>query len=300
MSRPRSSAGAECVSAPDRDDIDPGLRDRADGRERHAARCLDARATADLRDARMQVVEREVVEHDRVDPRREHRLDLIEPIDLHLDVGRVRQHRDRLTEGIRDGEPRLQEDREVVVLDEHGVREREAVVAAAAAHDGVTFEGAQSRCRLARVHDPRLRVGDEGDVLRREGRDARHPLREVQADPLARQDGARRAGHGRERLSGRERVAVGAVERDLDARIGEPEGGGEDLGPREDALLARREHGVCDRGLRHERLAREVAPGGILDEGGGDDAVDLGPGQHGAPARLAAGERRPPIGSSRR
>ncbi len=61
-----------------------------------------------------------------------------------------------------------------------------------------------------------------------------------------------------------------------------------------------REHGVCDRGLRHERLAREVAPGGILDEGGGDDAVDLGPGQHGAPARLAAGERRPPIGSSRR
>ncbi len=50
---------------------------------------------------------------------------------------------------------------------------------------------------------------------------------------------------------------------------------------------------MCDRGLRHERLAREVAPGGILDEGGGDDAVDLGPGQHGAPGEARGGGTAP-------
>ena len=74
----------------DRDHVDAGLGDRADGLEVDAAGCLDGRPAGDGLDAHAQLVEREVVEHDGADPRREDGFDLLEPVDLDLDVRGVR------------------------------------------------------------------------------------------------------------------------------------------------------------------------------------------------------------------
>ena len=75
-----------------------------------------------------QIVEREVVEHDRVDPGREHGLDLVDPVDLDLDVGRVREGFPRLPQRL--GEVAAGDDGEVVVLRHDGVGQREAMVMA--------------------------------------------------------------------------------------------------------------------------------------------------------------------------
>ena len=53
---------------------------------------------------------------------------------------------------------------DVIVLDQDGVEQTEAVVDAAAAAHGILLEGAQARRRLARVDDARLGAGDRGDV----------------------------------------------------------------------------------------------------------------------------------------
>ena len=134
MSSPRSSARRGVGERADRDDVDAGLGDRAHGLEGHAAGCLDRRAAGDLRDARAQVVEREVVEHDRADAGGEHGLDLLEPVDLDLDVRGVGEAGHRALERRGDRDALLREHREVVVLGHDGVRQRVAVVVAAAVH----------------------------------------------------------------------------------------------------------------------------------------------------------------------
>ena len=48
----------------------------------------------------------------------------------------------------------------MIVFDQHGVVETEAVIAPAAARDGVSLERAQTGRRLARVRDARARAGD--------------------------------------------------------------------------------------------------------------------------------------------
>ena len=76
---------------------------------------------------------------------------------------------------------------EVVVLDQHAGREIHAVVRAAAGAHGVLLERAPAGRRLPRVEDLRLRALHRVDVARRERRDARQALHEVQRDALGRQ-----------------------------------------------------------------------------------------------------------------
>ena len=157
----------------DADDVDPGRRDVGDGVERDAAAGLDDRPAADHLDAGTQLVEVEVVEHDRVDlAGGQHRLDLVEPVDLDLDVRRVR----KLSAAGPDGRGDVVDEGQVVVLGHHGVGEREPVVVAAAADDGVTFERPQPRGGLAGVDDAGLRARDRLDVPGGQRGDAAHPL----------------------------------------------------------------------------------------------------------------------------
>ena len=96
----RSSALTLWVSAPTLMTSTPVAGDLGDRVEGDATAGLDDRASVDQLDALAQLVEREVVEHDRVDlARGEHRLDLLETVDLHLDVRGVRQLRRRRADG---------------------------------------------------------------------------------------------------------------------------------------------------------------------------------------------------------
>ena len=153
------------------------------------------------------------------------------------------------------------------------------VVAAAVAHR-VPLERPQARRRLAGVGDARAGVRDLGDIAARQRRDARHPLHEVQADALGGEHGARRTRDDGEHGARLEPLAVLDDELDVDARIGQAERGGEHLASAEHPVFAGDEVGASRRRLGDEVLAREVAPRGVLLEGGGDDAVDRGAGEH--------------------
>ena len=107
---------------------------------------------------------------------------------------------------------------EVVVLGHDGVRQRVAVVVAAAVDDGVPLERPQARRRLAGVGDARAGVRDLGDVARGERRDARHPLHEVEADALGRQHRARGTRDDGEHGALLEPLAVLDDQLDVDAR----------------------------------------------------------------------------------
>ncbi len=186
----------------DRDDVDPGRGDRGDRVEVDPARRLDHGTAGDELDAAPQVVDAEVVEHDRVGSAGEHRLDLVEPVDLDLEVGRVGHPLARRAQGGREVLPARGEHGEVVVLRHDRVGERPAVVAAAAVAHGLPLEAAQPRRGLARVDDARACARRRGHVGRRERGDARHALQQVQADALGAQDApcrARRPGRGSHR-----------------------------------------------------------------------------------------------------
>ena len=80
---------------------------------------------------------------------------------------------------------------DMVVLDEEGVVEAEAMVHRAAAAHRIFLEGAQARRRLARAADLRIGMGDERHIFRRQGRDARQAAHEVERDAFGGEDGAR-------------------------------------------------------------------------------------------------------------
>ena len=129
----------------DRDHVDAGGRDRPDRVERDATGCLDHGPPGDELDARPQVVDREVVEHDRVRSAGEHGVDLVEPVDLDLEVGGVRHPLACCAQRGREVLPARGEHGEVIVLGHHGVGERAPVVAPAAVAHGLALEAAQAR-----------------------------------------------------------------------------------------------------------------------------------------------------------
>ena len=81
---------------------------------------------------------------------------------------------------------------------------------------GVALERAQARRRLAGVGDAGAGVRDLGDVARRERRDARHALHEVEADALGGEHAARGPGDDGEHRARLEPLAV--LDDELDRR----------------------------------------------------------------------------------
>ena len=75
----------------------------------------------------------------------------------------------------------------MVILDEHGIEQPEAMIVPAAAPHGVLFQGTPARSRFARIVNRGPRTGDRGDEPRRQGRDPAEPLEKVEGGPLHRQ-----------------------------------------------------------------------------------------------------------------
>ena len=176
------------------------------------------RASVDERDGRRHGVVVHVVEHDDVGSGGNRLLDLRERLALHLDLayeGGVGARRlDSLAHAARGGD--------VVVLQQHPVGEVVAVVAPAAAPDGLLLEHAHVRRGLARVHQLGAAALEQRGNAVRVGGDAAHALQVVQGHALARQQHAHIAGHRCKRLACANVVAV--CGQALNARFGVKDG----------------------------------------------------------------------------
>ena len=97
---------------------------------------------------------------------------------------------------------------DMIVLDQRGVIQAEAVVEAAAAAHGIFLQGAQAGQGLAGADDARLGALHRLDQRRRGGGDAGQMAQEIQRHPLGGQDGAGRAADGGQQRAGCNVAAV--------------------------------------------------------------------------------------------
>ena len=109
-------------------------------------------------------------------------------------------------------------DGNVVVLDQHGVIESETVVETAAATNGVFFERAQARRRLAGTANARARPGDTAHELMRRSGHARETSQEIERGAFAGKHGARRPTHRHQLGLGRDARAVAHIGGNVDLR----------------------------------------------------------------------------------
>ena len=264
-----SSERAECVSAPTEISSTP-----VSAIARIVSRLTPPEASSRARPAvsataSRSSVERHVVEEDRVDAGLERLCDLAERVALDLDrkvAGRADE-----PDSIRDGAGRTQ----VVVLDEDGVVEPEAMVAAPAARDCVLLERAEPRAGLARVEHGGARAVHGGDVVLREGRNARQATEEVQRNPLTGEDRALRAadaGDDRRRLVDRVTVARERLEADLRVESAERRLCGAE--PADDTRLLHEELGRPHRFFRHRCFGGHVAGADVLGQRGEHRALE--------------------------
>ncbi len=114
----------------------------------------------------------------------------------------------------------------MVVLDQDGVIQTEAVVDPSAAADGVFFQQAKSRRGLAGIDDDGPGPLHRLDIGMGQTGDAAEPSHEVQRRPLGGQDGAGVPLGARQHLAGPHHIAVAALGREANGRIhrrqGEP------------------------------------------------------------------------------
>ena len=265
----RSSAGALCVRAPIEMKSTPGARDLPQPRERHPAARLELGASGDVRDRLAQLTVVHVVEQDPRRPRRERLVDLGKGPALDLD-----EHAGRVLASATDGGPDTAGERRVVLLDEDGVEQADAVVRAPAGGDRRLLERPQARRRLARVEDPRTGPFDLANAPRGEGRDARELLQEVERRPLGGEDRPGRpvdlkhrpalAPHPLVDETGRANIGIEPAKRFLG-----------DLEPVDDARLLLRDPSARPRPCGNGRLRRQIARADVLAEGAGDELCDL-------------------------
>ena len=98
--------------------------------------------------------------------------------------------------------------RQMVVLDQDGVKQSHSVIRASAACDGVLVEESQSRNGLASVRHFGFRTHYTLDIPPGERRDPAHALQHVQGHTLASQDGRCRAVNFRDGCSLCNRIPV--------------------------------------------------------------------------------------------
>ena len=96
-----------------------------------------------------EVVDAHIVEQDRIGAKRQRLLELRQRIDLDLDL----DHVTGMGLGTRDRGADIAGERDVVVLDQHGIVEAETVIAAAAGPHGVFLQGPQAGRGLAGADD---------------------------------------------------------------------------------------------------------------------------------------------------
>ena len=192
-------------------------------------------------------------------------------------------------------------DRDMVVLDEHGVIEAEAVVHGAAAAHRVFFKSAQAGRRLARAADIGVGVGDQRHIFRGHGRDARHARQIVQRGALGGEDRAGVARHARHRGAvARHARAILHQRFKANAGVDQPEGGLRDGQAADHAGLAHGEDGGGLRARRDRRQRGDVARAAkVFVKGGAHgvfeiDRIEEGHGHEGFSGRGSDQTRKPP------
>src|SRR6478752_3133972 len=194
--------------------IDAGRRDCLGACGGDAAGSLGDRTVAGHGDGLPEFVYRHIVEQNRIHAERQYLFELQQCIDLDLDLDEVPRMRFRALDRGAD----VARKRDVIVLDQNGVVEAEAVIAAAAGADRIFLERAKSGCRLAGADDacPRsLRGGDE-----RGGRrcNAAQVTEKVQRCPFGGQQTSCGPVDGGDDLSRRDNAAVGPLGDEPDCR----------------------------------------------------------------------------------
>ena len=249
MSKAMSSAGADCVITLVEITSGPASAKRADVLERHATRDLDdhvGRRAADERHARADLVGSHVVEEHHARSRADGFLDLREAVALDLDRAAGPQVVRPLHRGA-DADAG-----EVVVLQEHEVRQRTTVVhSPTRAHRGL-LERTQAGQRLAGVEHPHLVAGREHEPVRG-GRDTRQVAQEVECRPLAGEHRPQRPGDGTDLGARAREPAVVDQPVDLHGGVELGEHLGRARGARDDAFAAHDDLGDGPRVARHER-----------------------------------------------
>src|SRR5262249_28119856 len=101
--------------------------------------------------------------------------------------------------------------RQVIILDEHGVKKAEAMVDAAAAANGIFLQGSPSRRRLPSVHDHGAGSGDRRHKSPRESCDPAQVLEKVKRGPLERQERPHRSTKPRNRGARFKVIAIAEI-----------------------------------------------------------------------------------------
>jgi hypothetical protein len=107
-------------------------------------------------------------------------------------------------------------DGDVVVLDQHGIVEAEAVVETAAAAHGVLLQGAQARRRLAGAANAHARARDAAHEFMRRRRHSGKMADEIERHPFGGKHGAGGTRDRHERGLRRDGGAITRMGRDLD------------------------------------------------------------------------------------
>ena len=202
-----SSAGAEWVSAPTEIRSTPvaaisaTLSSVTPPEASNSARPA-VMATAFRRSAIVHVVE----QHD-VGAGLERLRQLVERRHFDLDAQGVRRPLPRQTDCARHA-IRATDRCQVVVLDQHAIRQPEAVVVPPTVTHRRLLQRAQPRRRLSGVHDARLRFAHGVDVARGQGGHTGETLQQVQRDPLPGEQAPRRSLDRGNRSHRRDRVTI--------------------------------------------------------------------------------------------
>ena len=77
-------------------------------------------------------------------------------------------------------------ERQMVVLDQHGIEQPHSMIRAAAARNGIFVQEPQARNRLPRIDDARLRSPHAVHVMPRHRRDTAHALQHIECDAFDR------------------------------------------------------------------------------------------------------------------
>ena len=149
--------------------------------------------------------------------------------------------------------------RDVVVLDQHGIVEAEAVVAAPARAHRVFLRRAEPWKGLARIRHTRAEGAHSLDDGGGCGRDPGEMAEKVERGPLGGEDGARRAADAGDRLAGADAAAVGPRNGERDRRIEEAESERGKIEAGDHAGLARDERGLGARRGGDDRVRGEIA-----------------------------------------
>ena len=162
----------------------------------------------------------------------------------------------------------------MVFLDQDGVPQRQAVIAAATGPDCVFLGDAQAGQGLAGIDDLRLGTGDGVGVGADLAGDGGKQLQEVEGAALGGEQGAAVAFDFAQQLVGGDAVTIGAVPGDRGGRVAAAHAFVEPGRATQYARLAA-DHRGLDQPFAGNQAGGQVAGADILGQGSGDVAVDF-------------------------